>query len=408
MVALVAVALIAIAFPLSGASASTEGSNSQPVLVVSDGLTSAIHSQAQTLVSALAQGTPVAAPREAFALSLEGYPGGALVPRPVLEAAAALMAQGALAGPAGQEPLSIELQEPVRFTLHEGSFQMAVFSTRPSVGAALTALGAEYTEHDIITPSLETPLTAGLHVFIERATPVSLSVGGAEAAEVLTHAETVADLLEEQGVELTGRDSVSPKKSTLIEEGLLVTVTFVGERTDVEETPIPFDTIYVDDAGIVAGAYVERQAGYDGFIRREYAAVYENGVLVSRELVSEVAVAPTDRIIAQGTGVVAAAVSAPSGDVQCAGTMTVWATWYTAASAGGYGYTATGTSVEKGTVAVDPSVIPLGTRLYVPGYGYAVAEDTGGAIVGNIIDLGYGPYDVWDWQSGYVEICILG
>lgn len=63
--------------------------------------------------------------------------------------------------------------------------------------------------------------------------------------------------------------------------------------------------------------------------------------------------------------------------------------------------------MRKGTVAVDPGVIPLGTRMYVPSYGYGVAEDTGGAVVGNIIDLGYGPNDIMDWRSGWVEICIL-
>jgi len=56
---------------------------------------------------------------------------------------------------------------------------------------------------------------------------------------------------------------------------------------------------------------------------------------------------------------------------------------------------------------VDPSVIPLGTRMYIPGYGYGTAEDTGGAVIGNIIDLGYGPNDVQDWRSGWLDICIL-
>ena len=133
----------------------------------------------------------------------------------------------------------------------------------------------------------------------------------------------------------------------------------------------------------------------------------------SRKLLSEVIVAPDHEIIVRGTAVVAAAVaapsapSAPSGDPNCARTLTVWATWYTAASAGGYGVTATGTTVQKGTVAVDPSVIPLGTSMYIPGYGYGTAEDTGGAIIGNMIDLGYGPNDVWDWGNRYVDIYIL-
>ena len=54
-----------------------------------------------------------------------------------------------------------------------------------------------------------------------------------------------------------------------------------------------------------------------------------------------------------------------------------------------FGITASGTKARPGVVAVDPSVIPLGTRLYVEGYGFAVAEDTGGAIKGNRIDLFY-------------------
>jgi 3D (Asp-Asp-Asp) domain-containing protein len=85
----------------------------------------------------------------------------------------------------------------------------------------------------------------------------------------------------------------------------------------------------------------------------------------------------------------------------------VYATWYTASSAGGGGVTATGTGVYKGIVAVDPRVIPLGTRMYIPGYGYGTAADTGGSITGNIIDLGYGPDDVKDWRSRWLDICIL-
>ncbi len=51
------------------------------------------------------------------------------------------------------------------------------------------------------------------------------------------------------------------------------------------------------------------------------------------------------------------------------------------------GRTASGLPVGVGVIAVDPSVIPLGTRVFVPGYGAAVAADTGTAIKGNIIDL---------------------
>jgi 3D (Asp-Asp-Asp) domain-containing protein len=314
----------------------------------------------------------------------------------------------------------MELQEPVGLTLHEGVFSLEVFSTRPTVGGALAALGAEYNSFDLVSPPPDTPLTAGLHVFLKRASRVSLSVGGEELPAAYTQAETVAALLAERDVQLSGGDYVIPALSTPLRNGLAVSVTIVGEKIEVVETPIPFRTIYRDDSTLPQGQLVVAQTGVNGYVVREYAVVYTNGGEVSRELLSEIIVAPDHEIIVQGTAVVAvaAAVSAPepdatdpspapSGDPDCARTMTVWATWYTAASAGGSGITATGTTVQKGTVAVDPSVIPLGTRMYIPGYGYGVAADTGGAIIGNIIDLGYGPNDAWDWYSRYVDICIL-
>lgn len=64
------------------------------------------------------------------------------------------------------------------------------------------------------------------------------------------------------------------------------------------------------------------------------------------------------------------------------GTLTVTATGYSLR-----GRTATGAPAGWGVVAVDPSVIPLGTRMSIPGYGEGIAADTGGAIVGNTIDL---------------------
>ena len=85
------------------------------------------------------------------------------------------------------------------------------------------------------------------------------------------------------------------------------------------------------------------------------------------------------------------------------------ATAYTAEDGGGDGYTATGQYLQRGMVAVDPDVIPLGSQLYIEGYGYAVAADTGGAIVGDRIDLAMdSTSEALDFGRRDVVVYVLG
>jgi 3D (Asp-Asp-Asp) domain-containing protein len=86
---------------------------------------------------------------------------------------------------------------------------------------------------------------------------------------------------------------------------------------------------------------------------------------------------------------------------------TARSTAYSPASAGG-NITYSGTTVRRGVVAVDPRVIPMGTRMYVEGYGYAIAEDTGGAIKGNKIDVAFlSNYECYQWGVRDVTVYIL-
>ena len=79
----------------------------------------------------------------------------------------------------------------------------------------------------------------------------------------------------------------------------------------------------------------------------------------------------------------------PSSDESDGTVMYVNATAYSADDPGNSAYTALGTHVRHGIIAVDPSIIPLGTHVYIPGYGEAVAEDVGGAIQGHRIDVAF-------------------
>lgn len=86
----------------------------------------------------------------------------------------------------------------------------------------------------------------------------------------------------------------------------------------------------------------------------------------------------------------------------------VEATAYSSAEPGMSAYTATGTLCRHGVIATDPSFIPLGTKVYIPGYGYAVAEDTGGAIVGNVIDVAFDSVaECYEFGRQFLEIYII-
>ena len=87
--------------------------------------------------------------------------------------------------------------------------------------------------------------------------------------------------------------------------------------------------------------------------------------------------------------------------------LSVFATSYDPNCYGCSGTTAIGLKAGYGVIAVDPKVIPLGSKVYVPGYGVAIAGDTGGAIKGNVIDLGFDSIKTGWWSSRQTDLYIL-
>ena len=346
-------------------------------------------------------------------------PGMNLVPQPLVVAATKLAAQGALESAEVRATLAIERPHTVFFTLHENGFVSAQASAQLTVGQALADLGIRLGSRDAVSPPPESELVPGQHVYVQYASEVRLTISGQQRT-VVTHATSVGGLLAEAGLKLEPMDRIYPPTDRPVYNGLTVSLTTIRDVDDVHDVPIEYDVKYVYDDDLPQGDSQVVQAGIDGYLRRQYRSHQVNGKTIYSDLVSETLVLPTDAVVALGTYVpltptpqppqlppVFAAPADPGGQLNCSRTLRVYATWYTAASAGGDGVTATGTGVYKGIVAVDPSVIPLGTQMYIPGYGFGIAADTGGGITGNMIDLGYGPYDIYDWRTKWVDICIL-
>lgn len=181
-----------------------------------------------------------------------------------------------------------------------------------------------------------------------------------------------------------------------------ITKTSSEIETIVETDTIPFTTVYVDNPDWEFDHEETQQAGVNGTITRTYTVETYFGEEVARHLTDETIVQPEPHIIIRGTQ--PKYIDTPDGTFAYRRTLHVWSTSYDGNCKGCSGITATGTTVTHGTCAVDPRVIPLGTRFYVPGYGMCTAADTGGAIKGNKVDLGFENVTFGWWSARWATI----
>jgi 3D (Asp-Asp-Asp) domain-containing protein len=297
-------------------------------------------------------------------------------------------------------------------TLHEGSLQSTFYTTQPTLGAALAGQGLTLFAEDNVLPNVETPLTPGLNIYLQRATPVTLTVDG-RSLPIRTHQETVGEVVAAAGIGLMGQDFTRPAADQRLTAQDTIEVVRVQETLEVDHEFISFETTWIADESMELDRQEIRQPGVTGVIKTRTRIRLENGQEVWREVEDKwLDQEARERVIAYGTEIVIRTLDTPDGPVEYWRKIPMLATAYNAAASGKefdhprYGITRCGLTAGYGVVAVDTKVIPLQTDLYIPEYGLAVAGDTGGLIVGKHIDLGYGDDQplpiIYEWRNVYV------
>jgi 3D (Asp-Asp-Asp) domain-containing protein len=248
-------------------------------------------------------------------------------------------------------------------------------------------------------------LAPALVVHVERSRPVWVQADGVTQV-TRTRATTVSDVLAEAGVVLVGQDYSVPADDQPLPAAGVIGVVRVREEVLTEQELLPYETIYQPLPDVEIDNVQTVQVGQPGVLRRLTRIRYENGVEVSRATDEETLVqAAQPHIIGYGTQIVIRTLATPDGVIEYWRAYEMYATSYAAKFTGrtpgtfSYGRTASGKYVTQGIVAIDRSMMPFGTRMYVPGYGFAEAADTGGGVRGRFIDLGYDDHNYVGWHS---------
>lgn len=285
--------------------------------------------------------------------------------------------------------------------LVDGKAQTATVYEGETVADAIRACGVEVNANDIISAKTASSVSSDMVVGIERQYAVTLKADG-ETKHLVVGDGTVAGLLAENGITLGEDDIVSQPLAASLSDGMEITVGRVTYEEVTADEEIAFTETVTKDSSLPRGVTkvdVQGRNGVQTVTRRN--KLVDGEVVESTILSSEVVSEPVNQVTREGT-------KDPNGWATITSDGTVYdadgnQVVYTKLLTGrcsaytGGGITATGAPAAFGRVAVNPNVIPYGTKLYICSpdgkvvYGYAVASDTGGACMRNsiIADLYY-------------------
>lgn len=318
-----------------------------------------------------------------------------------------------------KDGMEIDYKEAKKLTIDDNDKKRTVWTTKDNVGEVLKEENITTSNHDAVSADAGTTVKNGMLIKIDRAVALTL-VLGTKKQKTWTTADNVADFMQEKSIRLANADTVSPAKTADIKANMKIKVTHFSNKVREKLVTVGYKTIYKNDDSLLKGEEKVKIAGKEGKKRIRYRLTLKNGKLHKKAILTEKMESDKrDKIVLRGTkvkpklankpikskNVPVTNLNAKPEQASSGKTIRVSSTAYT-----GGGVTATGIHLQGGSkvIAVDPSVIPLGSRVWVEGYGEAIAGDTGGAIKGNKIDVYFSSSAAcYSWGNRTVTIKIL-
>ena len=257
---------------------------------------------------------------------------------------------------------------------------------------------------EVVEPALSTPIAENLTVKIYKGKKLSITADG-KTDSVYVPNGNVCDVLTELGYKLSDDDILNVNRNSNIEDADKIVIKLVTYKNETETQSVDFETVKKNSKDVELGKTKVQTEGKKGEALVTKRCKYIDGKKVSSETVDKkITKEPVDKVVLMGTK--GSNVSNPAGTftdnngntVAYSSVVTGSGTAYTAPAGS---LTATGVTAYHGGVAVNPNIIPYGSKLYIVStdgsfvYGYATAVDTGGALMAGtaIVDCFYNTYD---------------
>ena len=322
--------------------------------------------------------------------------------------------------------ISLTILKAFPVTIDNKGEKKSVSMTRGTVEDALNKAGIALAQDEKVTPSLDTEVTEGTEIKISNSVSVDITLMG-ETAAYEVPAGTVKDALASVGAVCDKNDKLNVSLDDKVFDDMDITLVKVTVKNEIETQVVDYKTTVKKDSSMEKGTSEITRYGIEGSKTVTKKNTYEDGVLVNTKVVSsKVTKKPVNQIKAVGTKTVKADTFVGSANggagtfvdnsgntVSYKKVLTGSGTAYTAKAGS---LTATGAKAKVGGVAVNPSIIPYGTKMYITAsdgsyvYGYATAIDTGGALMDGsaIVDLFMNSYaDCANFGRRDVTIYIL-
>lgn len=302
--------------------------------------------------------------------------------------------------------MKIEILRSCKITVTADGKSQTYQLTNATVQDALNAAGVTVGEQDSVNYDVDEPLFDKMHIRVSRLVTITVTADG-ETKTYQTSGSTVEAALKHCGIQLSADDRLNVSRAACPTDGMEITVTRVETHEETKTETIDYLVEYQDTEALYEGETELITQGQSGEKEVTYKLIYVGGELVDREVVSEQVICdPISAVYLRGTGkrTQSSTTLQPSGGTgtdysgasfsyskKITGTCTAYSPETTSE------ITAMGNSAGYGCIAVNPNIIPYGTRLYITSpdgsivYGYGIANDTGTAAMNGDIkaDLCY-------------------